>query len=85
MAKILRKFQESRKTQVPILNIFVGQKSIFRRHCIQNVKDSIQICVYKINKENVAHFIQLISMKAKKILRISHTQFREKLIKLRLG
>ena len=56
---------------------------MFRRYCIQNVKDRLQILVYKINNESVTHFSQLISVKVKKNLRKSQTQFREKLRKLR--
>ena len=39
---------------------------MFRRYCIQNVKDRIQIPVYKINNESVTHFSQFISVKVKK-------------------
>ena len=52
--------------------------------CIQNGKNGIQIQVYKINKERVTRFIQLISEKVKIILIKSHAQFREKLRKLKL-
>ena len=65
------------------LNIFVGQKSIVRHYCIQNVKDGIQIQAYNINNECVTHFGQLISEKVKKNLRKSQAQFWEKLRKLR--
>ena len=61
----------------------MGQKSIFRQYCIQNVKDGIQIQVYNINNESVNHFSQFISVKVKKNLRKSQAQFREKLRKLR--
>ena len=47
-------------------------------------KDGIQIAVYNINNESVNHFSQFISVKAKKNLRNSQAQFREKLRKLRL-
>ena len=57
---------------------------IFRRYCTQNVKDAIQIQVYNIINESVSHSSQFISAKAKKNLRKSHAQFREKLRKLRL-
>ena len=64
--------------------MFIGQKSVFRRYCIQNVIDGIQIQVYNINNESVNHFSQFISVTVKKNLRKSHAQFREKLRKLRL-
>ena len=49
------------------LVFFICQKSIFRRYCIQNVKDGIQIQVYNFNNESVDHFKQFISVKVKKI------------------
>ena len=58
--------------------------SIFRHYYIQNVKDGIQIRVYKINKEWVAPLSQFISAKIKEILRKSQAPFRDKLRKLRL-
>ena len=57
---------------------------MFPHYCIQNVKDGIQIRVYKINKESVTHCSQFISVKVKKILRKSQARFQEKLKKLRL-
>ena len=51
---------------------------------IQNVKDGIQIRVYKRNKESATHFSQFVSAKFKTLLRKSQTLFREKLRKLRL-
>ena len=54
-----------------VMPVFVGEKSIFRHYCIENVKDGIQIQVYKINNDSVAHCSQLISVKVKKILRKS--------------
>ena len=51
---------------------------------MQNVKDGIQIRVYKINKESVANFYQIISKKVEEIFRNSQVQFREYLRKLRL-
>ena len=57
---------------------------MFHHYCIQNVKDGIQIRVYKINKESVTNFSQFISAKVKKHLRKSQAQFREKLRILRL-
>ena len=62
----------------------MGQKSVFRHYCIQNVKDGIQIQVYNIMNESVNHSSQFISVKVKKNLRKSQAQFREKLRKLRL-
>ena len=75
---------KNHEAQSPKLSVFVGQKSMFRHYCIQNVKDGIQIRVNKINKESVTHFSQFISVKVKKILRKSQAQLREKLRKLRL-
>jgi len=51
---------------------------------MQNVKNGIQIRVYTINKESIAHSSQLVSVKVQKILRVSQAQFGEKLRKLRL-
>ena len=56
MAKILR----NHKAYFAKLSVFVGQKSIIRHYNIQNVKDGIQIRVYKINKESSTHFGQFI-------------------------
>ena len=67
-----------------ILSVFIGQKSIFRRYCIQNVKDGIQIQVYNIKNESVSHFSQFTSVKVKKNLRKSQAEYCEKLRKLRL-
>ena len=64
--------------------MFIGQTSVVRRYCIQNVKDGIQIHVYNINNEILNHCSQLISVKVKKNLRKSEAQFREMLRKLRL-
>ena len=64
--------------------MFIGQKLAFRRYCIQNVKDGIQIQVYNIIKESVNHSRQFISVKVKKNLRKYQAQFQEKLRKLRL-
>ena len=57
---------------------------VFRRYCIQNVKDGIQIQVYNIVNEILNHSSQFISVEVKKNLRIFQAQFREKLRKLRL-
>ena len=46
--------------------MFIRQKSIFRRYCIRNVKDGIQIQVYNINNESVNHFSQFISVRVQK-------------------
>ena len=61
-----------------------GKKLIFRRFCIVNATDRIQIEVYNINNESVNHFSQFISAKVKKSLRKSEAQFWEKVRKLRL-
>ena len=84
MVKILRKSYENHEAQFPIFSAFIGQKSVFRRYCIQTIKDRIQIQVYKIYNESVNHYSQFISVKVKKNLRKSQAQFREKLKKLRL-
>jgi len=57
---------------------------ILRHYYIQNVKDGIQIGICTINKENVTHFSQLISVKVKEMLRKSQVLIREKLKKLKL-
>ena len=78
---------ENRKkisSQFPTLNVFIGQKSAFRRYCIPNVKDGIQLQVYNIINESLYHSSQFISVKVKKDLRKSQAQFREKLRKSRL-
>ena len=61
----------------------MGQKSVVRRYCIQNVKDGIQIQVLNIINESVNHSSQFISVEVKKNLRKFLAQFREKLRKLR--
>ena len=66
------------------LIVFTGQKSIFRHCCIPNVKDGIQIRVYKVNNESVIHFSKFISVKVTKISRKSQAKFQKKLRKLRL-
>ena len=53
------------------LSVFIGQRSVFRRYCIQNVKDGIQIQVYNIINESVNHSSQFTSEKVKKYLRKS--------------
>ena len=78
------KSYENHKAQFPNLSVFIGQKSMFRCYCIQNVKDGIQIQVYNISNEIVNHFSQFILVKVKKNLRTSQAQFRETLRKLRL-
>ena len=56
VVKILGQSQENREAQFPQFSVFVSQKSIFRRYRMQNIKDGIQILVYKINNESVTHF-----------------------------
>ena len=68
---------ENHEAQLPKFTVFIGQKSIFRRYCIQNVKDGIQIQVYNNNNESVNHLGQFISVKGKKNLRKSKAQVRE--------
>ena len=50
--------QENHEAQFPKRSVCVGRKSILRHYYIQNVKDGIQIRVYKIKKECVTHFSQ---------------------------
>ena len=59
------KSYKNHKAQFPKSSVFIGQKSIIRRYCIQNVKDGIQILVYNINNDSVNHFSQFISVKVK--------------------
>ena len=80
LKKVVRKSRDS----ISKTKCFIGQESVFRRYCIQNVKDGIQIQVYNINNKFVNHFSQFISIKDRKNLRKSQAQFREKLRKLRL-
>ena len=75
---------ENHEAQFPKLSVCIGQKSIFRRYCTQNVKDGIQIQVCNVRNEFLTHFSQFISEKVKKNLRKSQAQFREKVRKLRL-
>jgi len=75
---------ENHEAQFPKLNVFIRQKSIFRRYCIQNAKDGIQIHAYNIINDSVNLFSKFIPAKVKKNLRKSQAQFREMLRKLRL-
>ena len=84
MVKILRKSSKNHEAQFPKLSVFIGQKSIFHRYCIQYVQHGIQIQVYNISNESVNHFSQFISVKAKKNLRKFQAQFREMLRNLKL-
>ena len=63
LKKIIRKSRGS----ISKIKCFLGQKSLFRSYCIQNVKDGIQIQVYNIISENVNHSSQFISVKVKKM------------------
>ena len=45
MVKILRKSSKNHEAQFPKLSVFIGQKSIFHRYCIQYVQHGIQIQV----------------------------------------
>ena len=72
------------KAQFIKVSILGSQKFTLCHYYIQNVKNGIQIRVYKINKESVPHFRQLISVKVNKILRKSHAKFREKLRELKV-
>ena len=64
---ILRKSQENYKAQFPKLIVFVGQKSILRHCYTKNVKVVILIRVCRINKGNVTHFSQFMSVSVKKL------------------
>ena len=75
MVKILRRSYENGEAEFPKFCVFIGQSSIFRRCCIQNFKDGIQIQVDNINNESVNHFSQFISVKVKKNLRKSQVNF----------
>ena len=66
-SKYLRKSHGNHEAQFPTFSVFISQKSIFRRYCIQNLADGIQNRVCTINKESVAHYRQFISEKFKKI------------------
>ena len=60
---------------------------MFRRYCIQNVKDGIQIRVHNINNDIANHFGLFILVKENKVknnVRKSQAQCREKLGKLGL-
>ena len=81
---IFRKSLENHEAPFPKLIVFIGHISIFRHYCIQDVKKGIQIQIYNITNECLAHFSQFISEKVKKNLRKSQAQFRQKLGKLRL-
>ena len=87
IAKILGSFLRTSRGSISKIKCFslpkIDTLSLFH-YCIQNVKDGIQIRVYKINKESVTHFSQFLSVKFKKILRKYQAQFREKLRHLRL-
>ena len=73
MVKIVRKSHEAQFLQ---FSVFIGQNSIFCRYCIQNVKDGIQIQVFKVNNEIANHFGLFILVQVKKDLRKSHAQFK---------
>ena len=75
MVKILRKSFENHEAQFQKFSVFIGQISIFRHYCIQNVKDGIQIQVYNINNACLTHFSQFISEKVKKNLRKFQAHF----------
>ena len=74
---------ESHKAKFPKFTVFIGERSMLRHYCIQNVEDKSQVQAYKINKESVTHFSQFISVKVAKISRKSWAKFQKKLRKLR--
>ena len=80
----LKKLAGNHEAQFPKLSVFIGRKSVFRRYCIQNVKDGTQIQVYNIINDSLHHSSQFISVKVKKHLRKSQAQCWEKLRKLSL-
>ena len=65
MAKLLSKSQG----RISKLKGFCWQKSIICNYCIKNFEDRMQVRVYKINMERVAHFSQFISVKVSTILK----------------
>ena len=67
MAKILIKSLEKQEAEFPKLNVFVGQNSIFRHCCFQNVRDGIPSRLYKINKGRVTDCSQSNSVKLRKL------------------
>ena len=77
MIKILRKSLENHEAQFPKFSVFFGQKSIFRRYCIQNIKDGIQIQVYNINNDGINHFSQFISVKIQENFRFNFRKNKE--------
>jgi len=64
--------------------MFLLAQNRYRRYCIQNANDRIQIQVQNSNNESVHHFSQFTSVKVKKNSRKSQAQFREKSRKLRI-
>jgi len=64
--------------------MFLLAQNRYRRYCIQNANDRIQIQVQNSNNESVHHFSQFTSVKVKKNLRKSQAEYCEKLRKLRL-
>ena len=44
-------FLKIHKAKFPKFSIFVGQRSILRHYCNQNVTDEIEIRAYEINKK----------------------------------
>ena len=73
---------ENHEASFPKFSVFISQKSIFLRYCIQNVKDGIQIQVQNINNKSVNHFSQFTSVKVEKTLRKSQAQFLGKVKKI---
>ena len=60
------KSKENHEAQFPQFSIFIGQKSIFRRYCVQNVKDGVQIQAYNTNNAIANNFGQFILVNVKK-------------------
>ena len=85
MVKILRKSLKNHEAQFAKFSVFISQKSIFLRYCIQNIEDGIQIQVYNINNEIANHLSQFILANIEKNLRKSQAQFKEKLKQMRLS
>jgi len=56
MIKILWKSWENHEAKSPKFSVFIGQKSIFPRYCIQIVIDGMQMQVCNINNEIVNIF-----------------------------
>ena len=81
LKKILRKWRSS----ISNIKCFYWPKIDISSSLHSNVKDGVQVRVYKLNSESVTHFSQFFfKVKANRNLRKYQSQFRKKLRKLRL-